>query len=139
MNEERRSYIMSQIKSKNTKLEMLVRQYLHSFGFRFRLHAKNLPGKPDLLFPKYKTVIFVHGCFWHGHSKNCKIAHIPKTRQEYWRPKIQKNIDRSKNQEKELKKLGYSVMILWECKLRSHFEKEMARIIKALGNIATKN
>lgn len=132
MSEATRSYIMSQIKSKNTKPELLVRKFLHSSGFRFRLHIKDLPGKPDLVFPKYKVAIFVHGCFWHGHTKNCKIAHIPKTRQDYWIPKIQRNIDRSSKQERELKKIGYKVILLWECQLKSQFEKVMDRVIKKL-------
>lgn len=129
---ERRSYIMSQIKSKNTKPEILVRKFLHAEGFRFRLHDPKLPGKPDIVFPRFKTVIFIHGCFWHGHSGRCKISHMPKTRQEYWEPKIQRNIERAKRQEKELKKLGYTVIVLWECELKSDFKKMMAKTLKIL-------
>lgn len=133
MSGDRRSYIMSQIKSKNTKPEILVRKFLHAAGFRFRLHSKDLPGKPDIVLPKFKAVIFVHGCFWHGHQNNCKIAHIPKTRQEYWQPKIQRNIDRSKKQEKELRWLGYRIIVLWECKLKAQFGKEMNKVLKCLS------
>ena len=88
---EQRSYNMSQIKGKNTKPEMLVRKFLFSKGFRYRLHIKDLPGKPDIVLPKYKTVIFIHGCFWHGHE-GCKYSSIPKTRTEWWTEKINKNI-----------------------------------------------
>ncbi len=84
---ETRSYNMSQIKSRNTKPEMLVKKFLHAHGFRYRLHVKDLPGKPDLVLPKYKTVIFIHGCFWHGHE-NCKYFVVPKTRTEWWLTKI---------------------------------------------------
>jgi DNA mismatch endonuclease (patch repair protein) len=131
---EKRSYIMSQIKSKNTKPEILVRKFLHAHGLRFRLHDPTLPGKPDLVFPKLKTVIFVHGCFWHGHSKHCNISHIPKTRKDYWILKIQKNVDRAKKQEKELKKLGYTVIVIWECQLKSDSKKVMEKTLKILIN-----
>src|SRR5215203_2449784 len=97
-----RSYNMSQIKGKNTKPEILVRKYLHAQGFRFRLHVKNLPGKPDIVLPKYKTVIFVHGCFWHGH-KNCKFSKLPTTRTDFWKMKIKRN--------SELDKLYKSLLI----------------------------
>ncbi|MFT4152266.1 very short patch repair endonuclease [Parafilimonas sp.] len=132
MNEEQRSYIMSKIRSKGTKPEIAVRKFLHAKGFRFRLHNKNLPGKPDLVLPKYKATIFVHGCFWHHHSHNCKIAHIPKTRQDYWIPKIQKNINRFRNQEKELAILGYKVIVVWECEIKNKFDKTMENVISAL-------
>src|SRR5688572_23648799 len=89
---ERRSYNMSMIKGKNTKPEMLVRKFLFANGFRYRLHDKNLPGKPDIILPKYKTVIFVHGCFWHGHE-GCKYFVVPKTRTEWWITKINSNIE----------------------------------------------
>ena len=88
---EIRSYNMSQIKGKNTKPEMLVRKFLHTNGFRYRLHVKNLPGKPDIVLPKYKTVVFVHGCFWHGHA-HCKYFVVPKTRTDWWLNKINSNI-----------------------------------------------
>lgn len=129
MDTARRSYIMSQIKSKNTKPEVLVRRFLHKSGFRFRLHDKNLPGKPDLLFPRCKVVIFVNGCFWHGHAENCQIAHIPKTRQDYWISKIERNINRSHKQVQELEQMGYRVIILWECHLKNNFDKVMNDVI----------
>ena len=101
-----RSYNMSQIRSRNTKPEMLVRKFLHAQGFRYKLHDKKLPGKPDIVLPKYKTVIFIHGCFWHGHA-NCKYFKIPESRPEYWRPKIQGNILKDLESKKKLKKLPY--------------------------------
>jgi DNA mismatch endonuclease, patch repair protein len=98
-----RSYNMSQIKGKNTKPEMLVRRFLHANGFRYRLHVKDLPGKPDIVLPKYKTVIFVHGCFWHGHRR-CKYFVVPKTRTEWWLNKIARNISNDLKALKALKK-----------------------------------
>lgn len=132
MDAEQRSYVMSQIKSKDTKPEMLVRRYLHAAGLRYTLHSKKLPGKPDLVFPKYQTALFVHGCFWHGHQGNCRIAHMPKSRQEYWMPKIQGNIDRAKRHEKELRRLGYKVIVLWECDIQSRFESLMIKLIEKI-------
>src|SRR4030095_16151820 len=96
---ETRSYNMSQIKSRNTKPEMLVRKFLHAHGFRYRLHVKDLPGKPDIVLPKYRTVIFVHGCFWHGHE-GCPYFVVPKTRTEWWVEKIEKN--KENDQKKQL-------------------------------------
>ncbi|MCE3226993.1 MAG: very short patch repair endonuclease [Bacteroidetes bacterium] len=113
-----RSYNMSRIKGKDTKPEILVRKFLHSKGFRFRLHAKNLPGKPDIVLPKYKTVIFVHGCFWHGH-KGCKYFVVPKTRTEWWLNKINTNIANDKKKEKALKLSGWKVVHVWECGLKA--------------------
>lgn len=98
-----RSYNMSRIRSTNTKPEMLVRKFLHANGFRYKLHDKNLPGKPDIVLPKYKTVIFVHGCFWHNH-RNCKLGKIPRNNQQYWVPKIYGNVARDKLHLKEMKK-----------------------------------
>jgi DNA mismatch endonuclease (patch repair protein) len=112
-----RSYNMSQIKGKNTKPEMLVRRFLHANGFRYRLHVKNLPGKPDIVLPKYKTVIFVHGCFWHGH-KHCKYFVVPKTRLEWWLNKINGNIANDEKAAQLLKKDDWKILILWECDLK---------------------
>lgn len=106
-----RSYNMSQIKGKNTKPEMLVRKFLFSKGFRYRLHVKNLPGKPDLVLPKYKTIIFINGCFWHGHE-NCKYYVIPKTRTEWWVQKIMDTQTRDQFAKKELEKLGWNTIII---------------------------
>ena len=114
---KQRSRNMSAIKSKNTKPEIAVRKLLHSLGYRFRLHRKDLPGSPDIVLPKYKTVIFVHGCFWHRHE-NCKYASTPKTRPEFWESKFGENVKRDKTNQKHLIKLGWKIIIIWECELR---------------------
>lgn len=115
---EVRSYNMSKIKSKDTKPELLVRKYLFSKGFRYRLHNKKLPGTPDLVLPKYKTAIFINGCFWHGHN-NCKYFVIPKTRTEWWLEKISRNIERDTENKKILTELGWKIMEIWECELKT--------------------
>ena len=108
---------MSRIKSKNTKPEILVRKFLHSKGFRFRIHDKKLPGKPDIVLTKHKTVIFIHGCFWHGH-KNCKYFVLPKTKTQWWKNKINGNIARDTKATKSLKKEGWKIINIWECQLK---------------------
>ena len=115
---EQRSRNMSAIKSKNTKPEITVRKLLHSMGYRFRLHKKDLPGSPDIVLPKYKTVIFVHGCFWHRHQ-NCKYASNPKTRREFWEKKFKENIERDKKTQEKLKNLGWKTKIVWECEIKN--------------------
>ena len=117
---ERRSWNMSRIKSKDTAPEKRVRSALHRAGFRFRLHVKNLPGKPDIVLPKYKTVIFVHGCFWHQH-KGCSNATMPSTNQEFWKEKFKRNVERDKHEQAELKKMGWKVSVVWECKIKTRF------------------
>lgn len=112
-----RSYNMSQIKSKNTKPEIFVRKYLHSKGLRFRLHNNKLPGKPDLTLPKYYTVIFVNGCFWHGHN-GCKYFKLPKTRTEWWKEKIEETRKRDQSAKSLLKEKGWRVFVIWECDLK---------------------
>ncbi len=114
---EIRSKNMAAIKGKNTKPEMLVRRFLHANGFRYKLHDKSLPGKPDIVLPKYKTVIFVHGCFWHGHE-GCKYYVVPKTRTEWWLNKINGNIANDKKAIKALKKEGWKIINIWTCKLK---------------------
>jgi DNA mismatch endonuclease (patch repair protein) len=114
---EVRSYNMSRIKAKDTKPEMLVRRFLHANGFRYRLHDKKLPGKPDIVLPKYKTVIFIHGCFWHGHE-GCKYYVIPKTRTEWWVNKINSNINNDSKTMIALQKDGWRIISLWECDLK---------------------
>jgi len=113
---EVRSYNMSRIRSKDTKPELIVRRFLFSHGFRYRLHVKDLPGKPDIVLPKYRTVIFVNGCFWHGH-KGCKYFVLPKTRTEWWKEKIQETIKRDERALKALKDQGWIAQIIWECEL----------------------
>ena len=121
ISEERRSWNMSRIKSKNTKPECIIRSLLHRMGYRFRIHRKDLPGNPDIVMPKYNTVIFVHGCFWHRH-KNCKRATTPKSNVEYWGNKFSKNIKRDITYQKELKSLGWKVLVVWECELNKNIE-----------------
>lgn len=112
-----RSYNMSRIKGTDTKPEMLVRKYLHANGIRYRLHNKNLPGKPDLTLTKYHTVIFVNGCFWHGH-KGCQYFVLPKTRTAWWQEKIEETIKRDSTAIQNLKELGWKPIIIWECELK---------------------
>ena len=129
---EQRSKNMSAIKSKNTKPEIKVRKVLHSMGYRFRLHSKNLPGSPDIVLPKYKTVIFVHGCFWHRHE-NCKYASTPKTRQEFWNKKFNENINRDKINQENLSSKGWKIIIIWECEIRNkkiNLEQIIKNVIK---------
>ena len=114
---EIRSFNMSRIRGKNTKPELIVRKLLHLNGFRYRLHVKDLPGKPDIVLPKYKTVIFVHGCFWHGH-KHCKYSVVPKTRTEWWLNKINTNISNDAQAAKVLRNDGWKVLEIWECQLK---------------------
>ena len=119
---EVRSYNMSQIKSKDTKPEILVRKFLHTNGFRFRIHDKKLPGKPDIVLKKYKTIIFIHGCFWHGH--NCPLGKLPETRKSFWKEKIYGNINRDINNQKELENLGFKVITIWQCDLKNKKVRE---------------
>ncbi|MCH8540848.1 MAG: DNA mismatch endonuclease Vsr [Opitutales bacterium] len=121
VSEAQRSYNMSRIRSKDTKPEILVRSMLHRLGYRFTVNGpknKKLPGKPDIVLPKYKTVIFVHGCFWHGHD-GCKHFRYPKTRTEWWRAKIEGNIARDKDRIDQLEELGWKVLVIWECELKA--------------------
>lgn len=115
---ETRRYNMSRIKGKNTKPEMQVRKFLFAKGFRYRLHDKKLPGKPDIVLPKYKTVIFVHGCFWHGHE-GCRYFVVPKTRTDWWLAKINRNRELDLQHETELKMQGWKVITIYECSLKS--------------------
>lgn len=111
----KRSLVMSKIHSKETKPEVLVRKFLFSQGFRYRKNDKRYPGKPDIVLPKYKTVIFIHGCFWHGHS--CKRGHIPQSNVEFWQTKIVKNQERDQKNETALAVLGFRILTVWECEL----------------------
>jgi DNA mismatch endonuclease Vsr len=130
---EVRSYNMSRIKGKNTKPEMLVRRFLHSHGFRYKLHDKSLPGKPDIVLPKYKTVIFVHGCFWHGHQ-GCKYFVVPKTRTNWWLNKINGNIANDTKAIKALKKEGWKIIHLWECNLKARrVNQSLTSLLKKLS------
>ena len=127
-NTETRSYNMSRIKSKDTKPELLVRKFLFANGYRYKLHDKTLAGKPDIVLPKHSTIIFVHGCFWHGH-KHCKYATIPKTRTEWWLNKINNNLLRDKLHTKELKKQGWQIITIWECELKKNTKDKTLNIL----------
>lgn len=115
---ETRSYNMSRIKSSNTKPEEIVRKYLFSKGLRYRKNDKRLPGTPDIVLPKYKTVIFVNGCFWHGHE-GCRFFVVPKTNTEFWVNKIEANKQRDSRKTNDLQSLGWKVIVVWECQLKS--------------------
>ena len=127
---ERRSENMRHIPSKGTKPEIYVRRFLHCLGFRYRLHQRNLPGKPDLVFPRFRKVIFVHGCFWHLH-KGCREGRIPGSRQSYWEPKLKKNVERDRKHVAALGILGWKVLIVWECEIESAaMEKKLIRFMQ---------
>lgn len=131
---KRRSQIMRQIKSEHTNPELRIRKGLHQLGYRFRLHVKDLPGKPDISLPKLKTVIQVRGCFWHGH--NCIDGHLPKSRRTYWLPKLQANKRRDRRNDRKLRNMGWTVLAVWECHCASAraLEREIHRLKKALDS-----
>ncbi|MDR8079506.1 very short patch repair endonuclease [Burkholderia cenocepacia] len=112
-----RSERMSRIKGRNTKPELIVRSLIHRMGYRYRLHGKGLPGRPDLVFSKRRKVIFVHGCFWHRHE-GCRLARLPKSRLDFWRPKLEANAERDKEVERQLSALGWKVLTIWECEVK---------------------
>lgn len=114
---ERRSWNMSRIRGKDTKPELIVRSALFKQGFRFRLHRRDLPGSPDIVLPKYKTVVLVHGCFWHRHE-NCRYAYMPKSRIDFWREKFEGTIERDKVNNAKLEDLGWLVVVVWECEVK---------------------
>ncbi|MDT3377411.1 very short patch repair endonuclease [Labrys neptuniae] len=115
---ERRSWLMSRVRSKNTSPEIRVRRLAHAMGLRFRLYRNDLPGRPDLVFPRHRAVLFVHGCFWHRHS-GCAKASTPKSRMEFWRTKFELNVERDRQNEAMLLALGWRVFIIWECETKS--------------------
>jgi DNA mismatch endonuclease (patch repair protein) len=132
LTKEKRSWNMSRIRHKNTKPELIIRSLLHRMGYRFTVNGpgnRNLPGRPDIVLPKYKTVVFVHGCFWHFH-RNCKHARIPKTRTEWWRDKLRGNAERDKKKNAELRRQGWKVITVWECQIKGKLnmiEKKITR------------
>lgn len=130
LTKEKRSWNMARIKGKDTKPEVLVRSMLHRAGYRFRKNVKDLPGKPDIVLPKYKTAIFVHGCFWHRH-KGCKDATTPKTNTEFWLKKFERNVYNDRKHTRELRKLGWYVITVWECELKQP-EKVLRKLKKTL-------
>lgn len=129
--QETRSRIMSKVKSEDTKPEMKVRSLIHKAGFRFRLHQRNLPGNPDLVLPKYRIAVFVHGCFWHGHE--CSRFRWPKSNSLYWRNKIERNRKRDLDVKNRLQELGWIPYVIWTCDL----EEGTKRLIKILNNLTT--
>ena len=128
---EKRSWLMSQVKSKNTTPELIVRKYLHKKGLRYRLHKKDLPGKPDIVLSKYRTIIFVNGCFWHGH-KGCKKARLPKTRSAWWEGKMASNQRKDKKNKTALKREGWNVIVVWQCKLQKNPSITLQRLLNQI-------
>ena len=128
---QQRSFNMSRIRGKDTKPEMRVRSLVHQMGFRFRLHRRDLPGKPDLVLPRHRSVIFVHGCFWHMHR--CRYGRVtPKTNAEFWQAKRQGNVDRDRRNIRKLKTDGWRVLVIWECWTRDPAEKVIPRLTEFL-------
>lgn len=127
ISKEHRSWNMSRIKGSDTKPEKMLRSALHRAGFRFRLHDKRLPGKPDIVLKKYNAVIFVHGCFWHRH-KGCDKAYTPKSNIDFWEEKFRRNIERDKQKSKELSEQGWEVLTIWECEIASDLSSVVANI-----------
>lgn len=125
-----RSFIMSRVRSANSRAERRVRSYLHSSGFRFRLHAQQLPGAPDIVLPMHRAIVFVHGCFWHRHA-GCGRARMPKSNVAYWGPKLRGNAKRDKRVRKELNALGWRVFVIWECEIG---EGSLANLARSLRN-----
>lgn len=123
---EQRRYAMSRIRSRGTKPELVLRKSLFALGFRFRLHKKNLPGKPDLVFSKYNSVVFIHGCFWHLHN-NCSDGRLPKSKLEYWAPKLNRNVERDLQHQTELGKLGWRVFVVWECQIKKDLNEAVQK------------
>lgn len=132
---EQRSALMSRIRGKDTKIELEVRRGLHALGLRYRLGGAGLPGRPDVVLPKHRTVVVVHGCFWHGHD--CYLFRLPKTRTEFWRTKISANRARDLRQVALLEQAGWHVETVWECELRNRSTEERAAAIIALGDRIT--
>ena len=131
ISKDQRSMNMSHIHGKDTSLEIMVRRHLFVNGYRFKKNVKDLPGKPDIVLHKYKSVIFVNGCFWHRH-KNCKLAYMPKTNTDFWMNKFKRNVRNDKRHSCELRKMGYHVITIWECKLKKDFDGEMRRVTRIL-------
>lgn len=127
-----RSFNMSKIRNRDTKPEMIVRRFLHKYGFRYRLHDKRLSGKPDIVMAKYKVLIFIHGCFWHSHN-GCKFARIPASNTDYWLPKLMNNMIKDEGNIQKLQKEGWRVIVVWECELKG--EKTNSTLKSLIANI----
>ena len=133
LTKERRSELMSRVRSKETKPERIVRRFLFSQGFRYRLHDKRYPGTPDLVLPKYKTFVLIHGCFWHGHE-NCRAAGLPESNREFWESKLTRNKERDLAVLGELEQSGWQVITVWECEIKS-VRKRVIRLERLIGEI----
>ena len=131
----KRSQLMAKVKQKNTAPEIIVRKFLFSKGFRYRINVKSLSGTPDIVLSKYKTVIFVHGCFWHGHT--CRAGHLPSSNLDYWVTKIEKNLERDNRKINELEKLGWNVVVIWQCEIKALKNREI-RFSKLISEIERK-
>jgi len=132
LNREQRSWVMSRIRGKNTKPELAVRSALHCAGYRFRLHRSDLPGKPDIVLSRYHTVIFVNGCFWHQHH-GCEKATIPQYNRQFWQKKLERTVQRDQQNGRKLRRLGWRVVTLWECRIRDSIDNCVERVGKRLA------
>jgi DNA mismatch endonuclease (patch repair protein) len=130
---KRRSWNMSRIKGRDTAPELAVRSILHAHGLRFRLHGRGLPGRPDIVLPKYRVAVFVHGCFWHRHPR-CKYAYSPKTRKGFWQGKFQANVRRDAAAVRALKKLGWRPIIVWECEV-AHSDRILRKVTRLIPSL----
>ena len=136
---DKRRKIMSKIRAKNTKPELIVRKYLFSKGYRYRLNVKSLPGSPDIVLKKIRTVIFINGCFWHGHTP-CNLYKVPKTNTEWWKEKIERNKERDLKERMQLRNMGWHVILLWECQLKSKVrEQNLKGLVYTLNKIVLEN
>lgn len=131
LTKEKRSWNMSRIRGKDTQAEVKVRKYLFSKGFRYRKNVTDLPGKPDIVLPKYKTVVFIHGCFWHRHP-GCKYSYTPKSNIEFWEKKFSANVKNDDIKRKQLEDDGWRVIVLWECDVERRFEQTMEKLVSEL-------
>ena len=137
LNQEKRSWNMSRIRSKDTSIEICVRRWLFHHGYRYRKNVKSLPGKPDVVLNSYKTVIFIHGCFWHRHP-GCKDTTTPKTRTDFWNEKFEKNVLNDVRHKYDLESMGYKVIVIWECEVTKHLDETMNRVAEILGEPKTR-
>lgn len=135
LTKEQRSWVMGRIRGRDTAIEVRLRSALHRLGFRFRKNVRGLPGTPDIVLPKYRTVVFVHGCFWHRHA-NCKRATMPKSRVAFWQKKFERNIVNDRQHLRDLRKAGWCVVTVWECRILKDIDKVAERIRKKLSERA---
>lgn len=131
---KRRSEIMSHIRSKDTKIELMVRRYLFALGYRYRVNYKALPGKPDIVFTKKKIAIFIHGCYWHGHNCGSRYAHASQSNKAYWGPKIQRTQQRDQEHIAQLEVDGWKVIVLWECRIKNDFDQIIETLVNSINN-----